>query len=260
MPFAKISAVEGWEDFGFKFKEGNNETGWDDEHGIITFRYTEPMTWWMRMATDVPRTLDAALAEAKRRAEKGDRQAQALLNSGYHNEAGQFPARLLDTPWCNGAVWSMNSMPAIQGEATDFKNKWNPSLETRLYGAEAAGKLDGEYVDSSEGYVTDELDFRRDHFAAAETPLAFSPESHKPAVFRRADRLRVRARHRPRRTRNGQADDGQQHAHPSPLAGADARGDGHGNELEPRRPVAGRCPTPTSSTAGRCARANPSAS
>ena len=26
MPFAKISAVEGWEDFGFKFKEGTNET------------------------------------------------------------------------------------------------------------------------------------------------------------------------------------------------------------------------------------------
>ena len=49
MPFAKISQVEGWEDFGFKFKEGNNETAWDDEHDIITFRYTEPMTWWMRM-------------------------------------------------------------------------------------------------------------------------------------------------------------------------------------------------------------------
>ena len=26
MPFAKISDVEGWEDFGFKFKEGDNET------------------------------------------------------------------------------------------------------------------------------------------------------------------------------------------------------------------------------------------
>lgn len=49
MPFAKISNVKGWQDFGCKFKEGNNETAWDDEHNIITFRYTEPMTWWMRM-------------------------------------------------------------------------------------------------------------------------------------------------------------------------------------------------------------------
>jgi hypothetical protein len=90
----------------------------------------------------------------------------------------------LDTPWCNGAVWSMNSMPGIPGEVTDFKNKWSPAIRERLYGPRRSGDLDGEYVDSSEGYVTDELDFRREHFAAARTPLAFSPETHKPAVFR----------------------------------------------------------------------------
>ncbi len=184
MPFARISRVEGWDDFGFKFKEGNNETKWDDEHGIITFRYTEPMTWWMRMPKEMPRTLEAALAEAKRRAhEKGDPQAKALFTSGYHNEDGQFPARLLDTPWCNGAVWSMNSMPGVSGEVTDFKNKWNPALRERLYGPQRSGDLDGEYIDSSEGYVTDELDFRREHFAA-DTPLTFSPQTYKPAVFR----------------------------------------------------------------------------
>jgi len=185
MPFAKISQVKGWEDFGFKFKEGSDETRWDDEHGIVTFRYTEPMTWWMRMATDVPRTLDAALAEAKRRADqKNDPQAKALFTSGYHDEEGKFPARLLDTPWCNGAVWSMNSMPGVAGEVTDFRNNWNPTLRERLYGPKRSGDLDGEYIDSSEGYVTDELNFRRDHFAAADTPLTFSPQTHKPAVFR----------------------------------------------------------------------------
>ena len=56
MPFAKISEVQGWEDFGFRFKEGNDETKWDDEHGILTFRYTEPMTWWMRCPRTMPRT------------------------------------------------------------------------------------------------------------------------------------------------------------------------------------------------------------
>lgn len=184
MPFAKISEVKGWEDFGFKFKEGNNETEWDDEHGIITFRYTEPMTWWMSMPKEMPRTIDAALAEAKRLAEKGQSAAKALLTSGYHSESGQYVARLLDTPWCNGAVWSMNSMPGIAGEVTDFKNKWNPALRERLYGASRKGDLDGEYIDSSEGYVTDELDFRRDHFAAADTALTFSPMGYQPAIFR----------------------------------------------------------------------------
>lgn len=184
MPFAKISEVKGWEDFGFKFKEGNNETEWDDEHGIITFRYTEPMTWWMSMPKEMPRTIDAALAEAKRLAEKGQSAAKALLTSGYHSESGQYVARLLDTPWCNGAVWSMNSMPGIAGEVTDFKNKWNPAIRERLYGASRKGDLDGEYIDSSEGYVTDELDFRRDHFAAADTALTFSPMGYQPAIFR----------------------------------------------------------------------------
>ncbi|MCR4413829.1 MAG: hypothetical protein NUV77_15525 [Thermoguttaceae bacterium] len=184
MPFAKISRVKGWEDFGFKFKEGNDETAWDDAHGIITFRYTEPMTWWMTMPKEMPRTLEAALAEARRLAEKGRREAKALLTSGYHNAQGEFPARLLDTPWCNGAVWSMNSMPGIAGDVTDFKNKWNPEIRESLYGPKRRGDLDGEYVDSSEGYVTDELDFRREHFAAAQTPLCFSPETHRPAIFR----------------------------------------------------------------------------
>jgi hypothetical protein len=107
-----------------------------------------------------------------------------LFTSGYANESGGYPARLLDTPWCNGAVWSMNSMPGIQGDVTDFGIKWNAALRDRLYGPGAKAELDGEYVDSSEGYVTDELNFRRDHFAAADTPLTFSLDSRRPAIFR----------------------------------------------------------------------------
>jgi len=185
MPFAKISDVDNWQDFGFKFKEGTNQTKWDDEHEITTFRYTEPMTWWMRMPKEMPRTLSSAFAEVQRlAAEKGDSRARALLTSGFHDEQGQFPARLLNTPWCDGAVWSINSMPHVLGDITDFKNKWNPGLREKLYGPRRNANLDGEYVDSSEGYVTDELDFRRDHFAAAETPLSFLLDSHRVAIFR----------------------------------------------------------------------------
>ncbi len=185
MPFAKISQVEGFEDFGFKFKEGNGETAWDDAHGIITFRYTEPMTWWMRMPTDMPRTFDAAVQFAKQLAEKkGDAQAKTLLTSGYRDEEGNLVARMLDTPWCNGAVWSMNSMPDISATPNHFHVNWNADLKDRLYGPGRKAELDGEYIDSSEGYVTDELDFARDHFAAAPTPLTFAATSHQPAIFR----------------------------------------------------------------------------
>ena len=185
MPFARISDVNDWQDFGFKFKEGANETTWDDNHGITTFRYTEPMTWWMSMPEEMPRTLENALAEARRLAvEKADARARAFLTSGFHDQKGTFAARLRDTPWCNGAVWSINSMPNISGDITDFKNKWNRQRRESLYGPNAKGDLDGEYIDSSEGYVTDELDFRRDHFAAAQTPLTFALDSRKVAIFR----------------------------------------------------------------------------
>jgi len=184
MPFAAISKVKGWEDFGFKFKEGNDETKWDDEHGIVTFRYTEPMTWWMAMPKEMPRTIDAALAEAKRLAAQGNQEAKALLASGMFDAEGKYAARLLDTPWCNGAVWSMNSMPGVRGEVTDFKNKWSPAICESLYGPKRNGDLDGEYIDSSEGYVTEELDFRREHFGEADAPLTFSPEESRPAIYR----------------------------------------------------------------------------
>ncbi len=184
MPFARISQVEGWEDFGFAFKEGNSETAWDDAHGIVTFRYTEPMTWWMRMPPETPRTLEAALEHARALAADGDRRAQALLTSGYHDAQGRLVARMRDTPWCDGAVWSMNSMPGVGGEAGHFRVLWNPQILEKLYGPQRTAKLDGEYVDSSEGYVTDELDFRREHFAAAKTPLCFSLDDRRPAIFR----------------------------------------------------------------------------
>lgn len=184
MPFHAISKVEGWQDFGFQFKEGNDETAWDDAHGITTFRYTEPMTWWMSMKTPQPHTIEQAVAEAQRLAREGNPQARALLTSGYHDEQGRFVAKLLDTPWCNGAVWSMNSMPGIKGEVTDWSLKWGPAVREKFYGPKAKGRLDGEYIDSSEGYVTDELDFRRDHFAAAALPLTFAADTFKPAIFR----------------------------------------------------------------------------
>lgn len=75
-------------------------------------------------------------------------------------------------------------MPNVQGQVTDFKNKWNPTLRKKLYGPQRRADLDGEYIDSSEGYVTDELNFRREHFAIAGTPLTFSLDSRRVAIFR----------------------------------------------------------------------------
>ena len=185
MAFANISEVEGFEDFGFAVKEGTTETKWDDDHGILTFRYTEPMTWWMRMPNEMDKTFDNAIAEARRLAETGKPvEARTFASSVYHDKYGRPVARIRNEPWCNGAVWSMNSMPGIKGEFTDFNIKWNDDIKKRLYGPEAKFDLDGEYIDSSEGYVTDLMDFNRAHFAAAQTPLAYDSRTLKPCIFR----------------------------------------------------------------------------
>lgn len=184
MPFAKISAVQGWEDFGFAIKEGDNECAWDDQHGILTFRYTEPMTWWMRMPDDMPRELPSALAEIERLAVKGNRHAKSFASSVFHNQHGEPPVRWRDTPWCKGAVWSMASLPGIASPDSHFRVAWSPELRQRLYGPERKADLDGEYIDSSEGYVTDVMNYRREHFAAARTPLTYSQIGLRPVIFR----------------------------------------------------------------------------
>jgi hypothetical protein len=186
MPFARISRIPHPEDFGFRIKEGADETAYDDAHDILTFRYTEPLTWWMPMPKGMPRTLEAAGAEARRRADRGDRAALAWLSSAMHGPDAAPVARLLDTPWNDGAVWSMNSMPGIGGAdaPNDFRLKWNAQVRARYYGPDRRGDLDGEYVDSSEGYVTTPLDFRRDHLAAATTALTFDAQTLRPAIDR----------------------------------------------------------------------------
>ncbi len=180
MPFAKISKVERWEDFGFMFKEGNDETAWDDEHGILTFRYTEPTTWWMSIPKELPRTMDVALGLAEKMKSP---QATTLLSCGMKDADGNLVGKFLDTPWTNGIVWSMNELPGLP-EPNAFGTKWNREIFEQLYGPNKKSDLDGEYVDSAEGYVTAQLDFAREHFPACRRPLTFDKETRRPAIYR----------------------------------------------------------------------------
>lgn len=210
MPFTDISTVHGWQDFGFRYHEGNNNVAWDDAHGILSFRYTEPMTWWMRMGPKVPRTLPEALRVRKEYAagpkEPERRMARICETAAMENEFGEPALEFREEPWCRGAVWSLNPNPdlrkrtsasSITGaapavgsstEAEDAYNAatvyWNESLKQKLYGAAAQTHLDGEYLDSLEGYVTSDLNFRREHFAASRVPLTFSTDTKRPALFK----------------------------------------------------------------------------
>ena len=188
MPFTDVSTVNGWEDFGFRYHEGNNNVGFDDQHGILSFRYTEPMTWWMPMAPELPRTEAAALRVRDDYAEgpPGSQQRMAVVSrSAAMLDAEGHPALLFrNEPWANGAVWSLNPNPGLPADPNAATVHWNDSVREQLYGPGAGDRLDGEYLDSLEGYVTANLNFRRDHFAHTTVPLTFALDSRRPALFK----------------------------------------------------------------------------
>jgi hypothetical protein len=200
MPFTDVSKVQGWQDFGFKYHEGNNNVPWDDEHGVLSFRYTEPMTWWMRMAKDVPRTTAEAVRIRDELARNGKgheaRMAQVTQPAAMWDDSGQPALTFRDEPWCNGAVWSLYpnpNLPATSGPAAGTDNSpryngatvyWNNSVKEDLYGPSAKGKQDGEYLDSIEGYVTTDLNFRREHFRYTSVPLTFAMDTKQPALWK----------------------------------------------------------------------------
>jgi len=205
MPFTDISTVQGWQDFGFRYHEGNNNVPWDDAHGILSFRYTEPMTWWMRMNKGVARTFAEAIrardALAQGPNDQARRMAQVSQVAAMHDETGQPCLLFRNEPWCDGAVWSLNPNPYLSGSAAAEVGlrpesrpgraltnaatiHWNDRLKEALYGPAAKGRLDGEYLDSLEGYVTADLNFRREHFRDTTVPLAFSSDTKQPALFK----------------------------------------------------------------------------
>ncbi len=186
MPFTDISKVPRPEDFGFTFHEGDNNVAWDDAHNILSFHYTEPSTWWMPMPPALPRTYENALALAQKIAANANNPdhniAIAALKWGMKGGDGRFQFQFRNEPWTNGAVWSLNPSPNLSAPS-DFSEKSGPAEMTRLYNP-ARGNLDGEYLDSLEGYVTAEADFNRAAFSSLSTPLTWDGATFAPAMHK----------------------------------------------------------------------------
>jgi len=198
MPFTDVSKVEGWEDFGFRYHEGNNNVRWDDAHGVLSFRYTEPMTWWMPMAKGLPRTPVEAIRVRDELEQRGNesqrRSAEVSRLAAMFDEADQPSLLFRNEPWCDGAIWSLNPNPHLGATAQPGASAgaplngatlhWNEQIKARLYGTNLTVQPDGEYLDSLEGYVTAELNFRREHFRFSTVPLTFDTQSRRPALFK----------------------------------------------------------------------------
>jgi hypothetical protein len=186
MAFAPISKVQQPEDFGFVFKEGDGEVPYDDEHGYLTFRYTEPQTFWQRMDKAVPRTYDGCievLQKSLTSSERGQKaSAQATAACGLHDQAGRYRVWTHDTPWCDGCVFALNPDPDLPGEVTKAKLNYTPEDADRRYGPGAKGTLDGEYLDSLEGWG-EHPNYRREHFASVDVPLVYDTAARRTCIL-----------------------------------------------------------------------------
>jgi len=191
MPFTDPSTVERVQDFGFAYHEGDNSIQSDDALGILSFRYTEPMSYWMPMPPALPRTYDNAIALLKQNAEGTNAEARAAsratLNCGTWDENGRFNLQFRNEPWANGAVFTLNpnpDLPATPDQPTKATVNYTLAMAAQMYGDEAKrtrGEQDGEYLDSLEGW-SDTQDYRPSNIAACPYPIPFDTDSRRPVL------------------------------------------------------------------------------
>ncbi len=193
MPFTDIAKVPGFADFGFAFQEGAPNVAFDDQHDIASFVYVEPMSYWIALPSEVPRTYESAMQVLTKdlagvRSAEQQAMAAATLASGIHMADGQFSLYLVKAPWCDGGVFTLNPDPDLAPSselkftkasimhreiAAAFKR--NAPADTNVPNA----GLDGVYLDSLEMSAT-QLNYRREHFRTATVPLGFDREA-RPA-------------------------------------------------------------------------------
>ncbi|MBC8140312.1 MAG: hypothetical protein H7Y38_02595, partial [Armatimonadetes bacterium] len=182
MPFTDPAKVAGMDDFSIAYHEGDNSVASDRAKGILSFKYVEPMTYWMPMAKGVPRTYAEATALVQKIAASDDpvasHQAQAVLSSGSHDVRGRFNVAFRDAPWCDGAVWVLNPSPAIV-----HANLWTKArLNNEAKPAPGAkNQPDGAYLDSLEAWA-DVQDFRAESLNATSVSLCFAPGRFRPML------------------------------------------------------------------------------
>ncbi len=170
MPFKDPALVQGVQDFGVAFHEGDNSVASDDSLGILSFRYTEPMTFWMPMASEAPRTYDWALETLQALAQGGSSlrdQARAALRCATRAKDGTLNLQFREEPWCNGAVFVLNPSPSLGGGPDEPTKAWlnyNPVDADRWHPVPKAGDtgLDGQYLDSLEGW-SEVLNYSSEH-------------------------------------------------------------------------------------------------
>jgi hypothetical protein len=192
MPFTAPHTVQNVQDFGIAFHEGDNSVAEDDQLGILSFRYTEPMSYWMPMPKEFPRT-DAGVDDCLQQYAQGKigdawqrAQARATLRCGIITDAsGKLYRYITVAPWNDGAMFLLNpdpDIPSTPDNPSKATLNFPPEHAQRAYAKPGTEGLDGEYLDSLE-MGGEMLNFREEHFATVDVPLVFDTGSLRPAIL-----------------------------------------------------------------------------
>ncbi|HPO12819.1 MAG TPA: hypothetical protein PLI09_05195 [Candidatus Hydrogenedentes bacterium] len=196
MAFTDIATVKGWEDFGFAYKEGINNVPWDARHGILSFVYTEPMTTWLALPPEIPRTYDAVMEYLNTLGTsdkpEDQRRASKTITSSLHGPDGRSILSIENAPWCNGAVFALNPNPEVPTTAQHPINQAQNEFgqiesaiqqhDRKSLGDVEPARVDGTYIDSYEFWNTT-LNYNRTHFASADLPLVYDAMTCQPGIL-----------------------------------------------------------------------------
>ncbi len=185
MPFASISDIPDNEDFGFRFKEGDDDpvdTAYANANDILVFHYQELSSWWQSIDPLLPKTAATATSSRDASAALGEEKAKMAQAAGMLNPIGNPYLQWLDTPWNVGALWMINANPDLPGETNGYKLYFGADKMDARYNT-SGPKPDGEYLDTLDGWPYT-INYDRNHFAYAIAPLVFSKVTKQPAVHR----------------------------------------------------------------------------
>ena len=201
--FANTSAVEKPEDFHIKFRCAFFEPVWNAEKGamewpnripgqkmtaanrkagVMVFRYHEPGSFWMAMKPGSPRTYEAAMAQLKESAARGNTKAQAILQAPMMTADGKFMISFSKQTWNDGCVWSCSTLPKQDAPARYDSYYLVSDKKLDTYNNEIGENFAGEEYDSMGGYMRDVLDFNRTSMAAASYPLVYDRVTRRAAL------------------------------------------------------------------------------
>ncbi len=196
MPFTDIAKVEGPEDFGFMYQEGAPNPEFDDTLGVYSFPYIEPMSWWMPMPKDIPRTYTAAIeyVDTYKKSDSSFQQACALAldSCGIRGPDGTLYMDFRNEPWCDGAQFTYNidpELPTEEGVKNRAHINYTPQEAEKKFGprgqkprTEPGPGIDGMYLDSIEGWGYF-VNCNTKHFDYVDTPLTFEAASKRPGIL-----------------------------------------------------------------------------